>query len=144
MKIRIQDNSIRFRITLKELDELNRVGRIEAISEIYSPDGTAREGRFVYALGTLAGKVPSRCAIEPGGITLYLNGSDLATLNNPSEEGAYLRRETRLPSGEPHRFIAFVEKDRPATRCNKPERWIYEYATDGSPASTRPITRNGS
>jgi hypothetical protein len=144
MKIRLQDDSVRFRITLKELEGLIHNGRIEGVTEIYSPDGTVCEGRFVYAVSISTGDLPSRCAIEPGAITLYLNAADQATLNDPSQEGVYLRRETRLRSGDIRRFMAFVEKDRPPTRCDKPEAWIYESAKDGRPASTRPIEQRPS
>ena len=141
MKIRIQDNSVRFRITLKELEELNRAGRMVAVTEVYSEDGTALEGRFEYAVAVAPQNAPSRCAIAPGSITVYLNAADLALLNDPAQEGVYLRWERTLPSGEPRRFMAFVEKDRPAAKCDKPEAWIYESAPDGSPVSTRPIGR---
>ncbi len=139
MKLRIQDNSVRFRITLKELDELNACGHVEVVTECYSPDGSTREGRFVYAVRALAEDSTSYCDLRPDAITLYLNAADRATLKDPAEEGVYLRRETLLPSGDVHRFMAFIEKDRPATRCGKPEAWIYAYAKEGLPASTQPI-----
>jgi hypothetical protein len=141
MKIRIQDNSVRFRITLKELEALNQTGRIESVTEVYSPEGTAPEGRFVYAVAAADIGASSRCAIEPGSITVYLNDADRVTLNSPSEEGVYLRREHTLASGETRRFMAFVEKDRPASKCDKPEAWIYDTAKDGSVASTLPSGR---
>ena len=137
MKIRIQDHSVRFRITLKELEELNRQGRIEARTEMYAADG-ACEGRFCYGVVKSDPDRPSRCEISANGIFLHLDLSDMQTLNQPSEEGVYLRREVTLPNGEMHRFIAFVEKDRPATHCDKPEAWIYE-TQGGENPKIRPI-----
>jgi len=104
MKIRIQDNSIRYRITLAELEALNETGRLESESEIYSTDGKTCEGRFVYGVTAVAEGEPSRCIVAPNSIFLHLDPADLARLNDPSEEGVYLRREAHLPSGELHRL----------------------------------------
>lgn len=137
MKIRIQDNSIRFRITLAELEDLNRSGRLESVTEIYSADG-APEGRFAYGVTAVQEGEPSACIISPNSIFLHLNPDDLARLNDPNEEGVYLKREARLPGGDLHRSMAFIEKDRPSTKCDKPEEWVYEFRPGARP-ETRPI-----
>jgi hypothetical protein len=124
MKIRIQDNSIRFRITLKELDELREAGRIARSTEIPAPNGDAAV--FRYAVELDDGGAESRVQLQPDGIILRLAAGDLATLCKPHEEGVYIRREWWGADGSPRRFMAFVEKDRPGATCDKPEAWIYD------------------
>ncbi len=136
MKIRIQDNAIRFRITLAELEELNAKGRLENVCEIYGTNG-AVEGRFVYGITAAAG-TSARCVIGANAIFLHLSPDDMTRLNDPSEEGVYLRQEIRTADGEIRRSMAFVEKDRPSTRCDKPEEWVYEHRIGARP-ETRPI-----
>ncbi len=138
MKIRIKDCAVRYRITLKELDELNSTGRLEAVTEIYSEDGAAHEGSFRYGVAIDKEASASRCAIEPGSIMFHLCADDAERLNAAGQEGVYLRRESRLPGGRIHRFMAFVEKDRPGSTCDKPEAWIYEEKAGAAP-DTRQI-----
>lgn len=38
----------------------------------------------------------------------------------------YIQKETPLPDGTVHKFMVFIEKDRPATKCDKRDEWIYE------------------
>ncbi len=140
MKIRIKNSSVRYRITLKDLEALTKAGRIEGATEIYSLEGNSLEGRFVYGVALAPEGEKSRCAIEPGSIMVYLDEGDMSKLKDPSEEGVYLRRESQLDSGETHRFIAFVEKDRPATVCGKPDEWIYQ-DKPGQRPDTRPIPK---
>jgi len=138
MKIRIQDNSIRFRITLKELEQLNQKGKAVAETVIRDPRTGMVEGRFQYGLTRLKPESESRCEISPAAIFIHLNPADLASLNDPREEGVYLRREAQMPDGSVYRFMAFVEKDRPSSKCGKPEQWIYELHP-GMNYETRPI-----
>lgn len=132
MKIRIQDNSVRFRITLKELDELNANGSIEGRSTSILSSAAAG-GTLVYGVRAVPSATASECQVTSAGIWLELCPSDLATLNDAAQEGVYLRREH---NGE--RFMAFIEKDRPGGKCDKPEAWVYEYAPGQAP-STKPI-----
>ncbi|MFB3786994.1 MAG: hypothetical protein ACE15F_11575 [bacterium] len=141
MKIRMQDNSIRFRITLKELEQLNQEGDVVAETVIRDPRTGMVEGRFQYGLARMKTESESRCEISPAAIFIHLNPADLAVLNDPREEGVYLRREARMPDGSVYRFMAFVEKDRPPSKCDKPERWIYEQHP-GSEYETRPMGTN--
>lgn len=141
MKIRIQDNSIRFRITLKELEQLNQERDVVAETVIRDPRTGMVEGRFQYGLARLTPECESRCEIGPASIFIHLNPADLAVLNDPREEGVYLRREARMPDGSMYRFMAFVEKDRPPSKCDKPERWIYDQHP-GAVYETRPIDSN--
>lgn len=129
---------MRYRITLKELEQLNETGRIEAVTETYSGDDAKCAGRFVYAVTADPSAAESFCDIQPGSIILHLAKDSVAELNDPTNEGFYLHRETMLPSGEVHRFMAFIEKDRPPTHCDKPEEWIYEKEPGKTP-ETRPI-----
>ncbi|HQH73758.1 MAG TPA: hypothetical protein PK360_16910 [bacterium] len=141
MKIRIQDNSIRFRITLKELEQLNQEGDVVAETVIRDPRTGMVEGRFQYGLVRQNAESESRCEIGPAAIFIHLNPASLAALNDPREEGIYLRREAQMPDGSVYRFLAFVEKDRPPSKCDKPERWIYEQH-HGADDETRPMGTN--
>jgi hypothetical protein len=62
---------------------------------------------------------------------------DLAALADPKNEGAYVKCEWIEADGTLHRLLAFIEKDRPAASCAKPEAWIYE-AKPGAAPITRP------
>jgi hypothetical protein len=128
MKIRIQDNAVRYRITLKELDTLNSDGAIEAHTAF--PDGIV----FRYAVRKTSDH-ESICRCEAQAIVLYLSPADVEALSNAQQEGVYLRTER---GGE--RFMAFIEKDRPASRCDKPEEWIYDTAPGAKPV-TFPIAK---
>ncbi len=136
MKIRIQDNSVRFRITLKELETLQAVGRLESRTEVPSEPGTARQ--FLYAVCANPAATLSRLRLHPFGMELELSAPDFAVLCLPDQEGVYIRNEWSDGSGTPRRSLAFVEKDRPGSTCEKPEAWIYE-EIPGRSRETRPI-----
>lgn len=136
MKIRIQDNSIRFRLTLKEVDQLAKVGRVERHTAILGPAGPA--GTFRYAIVRAPELAQSDVRIDGPSIVLHVCDDDLATLLMPHEEGIYLRREWTAQDGAVHRFMAFAEKDRPGSTCVKKEQWIYDAPHHGAP-ETRPI-----
>lgn len=136
MKIRIQDNSVRFRLTLREVEELERTGFLERTTQIVGPDGLGP--RFCYAVDTRGDVAVSFVKVECTAITLCLCARDRETLLNPEEEGAYIRHEWISPEGAAHRFMAFIEKDRPGSTCVKKEAWIYD-APHGGPLETRPI-----
>lgn len=126
MKIRIQDHSVRFRITVREAETLWKVGWIESSAEMFSKETKQSCGKFIYGILKIDDAAESTCEMKPGSIKIILNLEDCKTLNAPSEEGIYIRQEIELESGKIHRFIAFVEKDRPATKCGKPDEWIYD------------------
>ncbi len=126
MKLRIEDNSIRFRITPEELERLNKRARVEASTKIYSEDGKSVEGEFIYAITVDSEDGPTRCLIEPSFIMLILHSDELNILNDPKQEGIYYQRESTLPSGETHRFMAYVEKDKPVKKRKRPENWLEE------------------
>ena len=136
MKIRIQDNSIRFRLTLREVDEFARAGRLERRTAVLGPEGPA--GEFVYCIERATGSDASEVVVLPNAIAFRMGEPDRARLLVPEEEGAYVRREWTAPDGTVHRFMAFVEKDRPGSTCIKPEAWIYDAPPNG-PVETRPI-----
>lgn len=112
MNIRIEDNSIRFRISPEELDRLNEEGRLESAVQLYTEDGGALEGEFIYALAVEHEYGPTRCRIEPSFILFILHPGDLALLNAQREEGFVYDRSSIGHDGEPHHFKASVEVDR--------------------------------
>lgn len=127
MKIRIQDHSVRFRVSVREAEMLLERGEIEAVTEIRSPDTGLLEGSFVYGVRRADGAAESECRIRPGSIRLVLTRRDCERLLEPDREGVYLAREAVAEDGSAHRFLAMVEKDRPAAKCGKPEKWIYDH-----------------
>lgn len=141
MKIRIQDSSIRFRLTLREVEDFARSGRLERITQVLGDGGPM--ATFRYAIERAEGAAASEVLVGGNSITMRLAEGDFADLVNPASEGAYLRREWRDESGSTHRFMAFVEKDRPGSTCVKPEAWIYD-APPGGPVETRPIPKSTS
>lgn len=137
MKLRIQDNSVRFRITLKELEQLVRTGAIRSETQT-PPEGS--EAVFRYAVTVDQSLLQSRLHIAAFAFTLALSQPDFDELLKPSNEGVYVRNEWTDASGATRRFIVFIEKDRPASVCEKPEAWIYEERHCAAP-STRPISQ---
>jgi hypothetical protein len=129
MKIRIQDNSIRFRITVRELEELAERGELMRTTTF--PTGTV----FSYGIRVKTEAAQSSIDMADGAIVAVLSAADLDLLRDDSREGVYCRTEA---AEERARFIFFVEKDRPGATCEKPEHWIYEEHA-GKPASFRPI-----
>lgn len=136
MKIRIQDNSVRFRLTIKETEMLRRTCRLESFTQVLAPQGPA--GRFRYAVTLHEDLLESTLRLETLSIEFALCTADAQTLFAPDQEGVYLRREWQDAVGETHRFMAFVEKDRPGSTCIKPEQWIYD-VRPGHPPLTIPI-----
>jgi hypothetical protein len=136
MKIRIQDNSIRFRLSLREVELFAADGCVRRRTQVVGPNGLGPV--FEYRLEHDADAAESVVLIEGADVTVRLSSADRDTLLIPAEEGVYLRREWTAPGGELHRFMAFVEKDRPGSTCIKPEAWIYD-APPGGPLETRPI-----
>ncbi|MBX7246742.1 MAG: hypothetical protein K1X53_14695 [Candidatus Sumerlaeaceae bacterium] len=138
MKLRIHDDSVRYRITLSELEKLEREGEIVGCANVPGVCG----GVFVYSVRLEPGQGESAVILEESGISLRLCPVDFADLKNPANEGAYIRREWTDGQGETRRFMAFIEKDRPASKCDKPEAWIFEENWSG-PSPVRPIPPPG-
>lgn len=136
MKIRIQDSSIRYRLTLREVEAFAREGLLYRKTQVVGPGGLGPW--FEYSLEHDPVAEESTVLIDGPRITVKLCSGDKETLLKPEEEGVYLRREWKSPEGEVYRFMAFVEKDRPGSTCIKPEAWIYD-APPGEPVQTRPI-----
>ncbi len=124
MKLRLEDSTVRIRLTEDELRRLNETDRVEAITELFSADGGVREGHFVYGVAALPDGETGYCAFEAHSVVIYLGRGDLEELNAPETEGVYLKRESVLPLGEVHRFMAMVEKDRPVKKKAMPEDWV--------------------
>lgn len=125
MKLRIKDSSIRFRITLKELEELRAAGRLA--KETVVPAGEDASLVFRYALEVDRTGKETVLDLQPYAMTVRLSAADFEALARDDEEGIYIRREWQdAGTGQARRFMAFVEKDRPGSTCEKPEEWIYE------------------
>lgn len=137
MKLRIQDDSVRFRITIKELEQLTETGVVSCHTCIPMKIGET-QSVFRYELRAAHAGEQSDLLVTPFAFTLYLNRTDLSELVSETKEGVYIRREWADVAGTPHRFIVFVEKDRPGSACEKPEQWIYD-TVPGSAPTTRPI-----
>lgn len=133
MKIRVQDNSVRFRITIRELETLAKDG--ELISSVEFP-GTGAS--FSYGIRIEPDIPNGSIAFDGKAILTTLSPAELSQLQDDSREGIYFRHEPAEEAGK--RFIFFIEKDRPSSVCEKPEQWIYEEA-GGKVQSLRPIAK---
>lgn len=136
MKIRIQDNSIRLRVTLREVEVFANMGVLSRTTQVVGPKGLGP--RFEYRLEHDAGLAESVVELDALCIAVRLCSADRAELVRDDNEGVYIRREWIAPDGASHRFMAFVEKDRPGSTCVKKEQWIYDAPPHG-PVETRPI-----
>lgn len=136
MKIRIQDNSIRLRLTLREVETFAAEGVVARGTQVVDPGGLGP--RFEYRLEYDAALAESVVEMRGLAIVVRLDAKDRAELLRADVEGVYLRREWIAPDGQCHRFMAFVEKDRPGSTCVKKEQWIYDAPPHG-PVETRPI-----
>lgn len=124
MKLRIENNSIRFRITEEELSVLSRYAPVESAAQIYSADGKQVEGEFVYALQVDTEGGPARCRIKPSFIMLILDLEALESLRAPGGNGYIYQRESTTPDGIVKRFMAYVEVDRKKRKRKRPEDWL--------------------
>lgn len=136
MKIRIQDNSIRLRLTLREVEAFAGEGVLSRTTQVVGPQGLGP--RFEYRLEHDADAPESVVEMNALCIAVRLCSTDRAELVSNENEGVYIRREWIAPDGAVHRFMAFVEKDRPGSTCVKKEQWIYDAPPHG-PVETRPI-----
>ena len=141
MKIRIQDNSIRLRMTLRELEAFESKGVVSRSMQVVNTGGLGP--RLEYRLIHDRSAPESTAEIIGYEIAVRLSTQDMQELLRPDVEGVYIRREWVSPQGESHRFMAFVEKDRPASNCVKREEWIYDAPPHGQ-VLTRPIPSGGS
>src|SRR5690349_6672711 len=138
MKLRIQDNSVRFRITLRELEDLLRDGVLHRETRVPG----AQDGAAVFGYEIRVSRnEESRLAVGPFSFVLELSPADLEELAAPDKEGVYIKREWNSGAGTERleRFLVFVEKDRPGSTCTKAEEWVYEYGRGGQGTTTRPI-----
>jgi len=112
VNVRIEDNTVRFRISPEELARLNDEGRLESAVQLYTEDGGILEGEFIYALAVEREFGATRCHIEPSFILFILHPGDLAILNAQPEEGFVHTRNSTGPDGAQHLFKACVQVDR--------------------------------
>ena len=123
MKLRIQDNSVRFRITIRELEKLTDSGVLT--SETRIPCAGGNSSVFKYTVSHDASASATTLRLEPCEFELKLSQADFDQLADPAREGTYIQREWS-ENGETHRFMVFIEKDRPGSACIKPEAWVYD------------------
>lgn len=136
MKLRIKDSSFRFRITLKELEQLEEAGRVECrstVSEAGSPSS------FLYSIRVDEAAPESFLDVKPFHIEAVLTRQDLGRLAHPREEGVYFRKQWEETGGRQQRMMFFIEKDRPGSTCEKPEQWIYQENDTGERPQTQDI-----
>lgn len=138
MKIRIQDNSVRLRITLRELETFETEGCLSRRMQVLDARGLGPS--FCYSLVFAPDLAASEVALEPMAITVRLGPADRAALLREDEEGITIRREWVAQDATIHRFMALVEKDRPGSTCVKKEQWIYDAPPNGA-IETRPIPK---
>ncbi len=140
MKLRIQDSSVRFRITLKELEVLRENGTLSREARV--PVGPAgKDGAVVFRYEVLReeGTEESVLRVQPFVFQLVLAEADFEELADPAREGVYIRREWTDEEGAVRRFMVFIEKDRPGSTCIKQEAWVYDVDYSTQSAETRPI-----
>lgn len=137
MKIRIQDNSIRFRITVRELETLSTQGSLWSFTT-FPNEADEPSQVFGYGIEIGTAEAETRIQFHDGKVIITLSPADLTLLQDDRREGVYFKREPDAERVE--RFMFFVEKDRPAATCDKPEHWIYDEVA-GKPAGFRPINK---
>jgi hypothetical protein len=138
MKIRINNNSLRLRITLRELETLAAGRSVERSMQVITLSGMGP--RLDYSLSVEESRQDSDVTIQGLRVSVLLSPSDFRILSDPHEEGVYLKRECKEKDGTTHRFMAFVEKDRPGSTCEKKEQWIYDAPPHGE-QQVRPIPK---
>ena len=102
MKIRIKDSTVRFRITLNELEELGKNKEVVCETIQRSPSDGSLEGSFDYGARISDRFGESQCVFESEGIFFYLTSEDYGRLKHPSTEGIYTTREAVLTDGSVH------------------------------------------
>jgi hypothetical protein len=142
VKLRIRDNSFRFRITIEELEKLRAEGKVE----VCSVAGLLQQGHRSFSYRLCVDASAGACShllVEPYSISLLLSLSDVETLSRPDQEGVYIRNEWPGSDGNQQRSMITVEKDRPASTCDKPDEWIYREGHGGVSSTVRPIRKPG-
>lgn len=120
MNLRIKSHTVRFRITLDEMDEFAKNGLL--VDETLIPGGDSTNS-FRFEIQHSPENEASEFTIQPYGMRLVLNGPDFAELADATKDGVYIRREHCNEDGKTHRFVVYVEKDKgkkKASRASKP------------------------
>ncbi|MBI2423840.1 MAG: hypothetical protein HYV27_13500 [Candidatus Hydrogenedentes bacterium] len=124
MKLRLEENSVRFRLSEAELDELANNGRVESVTEILSEETRLPEGRFIYAVACTKNAEPETCLIQPSYILVLLHAKTIDALQQDPGAPVFIRREVQLHDGARHRFMAYVEVDKPMKHKKRHENWL--------------------
>ena len=110
MKLRIEDDTLRLRLSQGELQEFAETGRVTAAVHF----GTGPEQHLTYALergsepaDTLAGTEPVQVHYEPGALTVRVPFTLAKTWLEPNQNG--FSHDVPLP--ENRRLSILVEKD---------------------------------
>lgn len=110
MKLRIKSNNLRFRITGEELLQLQSTGSIA--SETYIPTRGNESILMRNEIVVQPEGLTSELKLTEFGFSCRLSRQDMATLVDPENEGVYIKRVGRTPSGEATGFVFYVEKDK--------------------------------
>ena len=119
MKLRITDNSFRFRIASNELAQLQRDGFLECTTTAFTSENEEQVFRFRIRHQPESEK--SEVKLEPFAATFVVSSSDLESLSDQSREGVYVESEWVDSQGQLKGFTACVEKDRPRRAHRQPE-----------------------
>ena len=110
MKLRIHDNSIRFRVAKSELAVLQDEGKIE--SWIHIPDLGGQVRKFIYSVIYDGNAPESRTEIKPYVLAMYLGSNDFESLCSPTQEGICTHLEVNNGNESANKLLVYVEKDR--------------------------------
>lgn len=110
MKLRINSDSFRFRITEKELEELVKTGQLEV--SVGVPGGAPGQLiPFRYRIQTCLASEEPGIELEPFGMTLRLDWEQIADLRKDSTRGVYIEETWMAADGKEGRFLVYVQQD---------------------------------
>ncbi len=132
MKMHLQDNVVRIRLSLKEVERLLVEKKIESCVETSYQDARQPDGSLSYGVRVDESTQNSWCEISSNGIWLVLSNEDCERLNQPDQEGISFRDESKNNQGPTASFRGCVEKDRPPSKLKKPEKWVTDHASDNN------------
>ena len=135
MKLRIDNNNMRFRIDGEGLLNLSRQQHLQCQTKIPQQDGAI--ALFEYDVVVDPAATAADIRIAPFGIHLILSPADFAQLNDPARESVSFQREWKNETGQMDSLKVCLEKDRMQRR--KPAEGYKK--TGKLPSSETEITR---
>lgn len=130
MKMHIQDNCVRFRLSLNEVERLLVEKKLESYVETSYQDADRIGAHFSYGVRVDEFAKNSWCEISPKGIWMVLSNGDCERLNGPDQESVSIQDEAINNQGRLAPFRGCVEKDRPPSKLRKTEKWVTDHASD--------------